>query len=78
MSKLQSQKPTPVLDVFFKMAGAAAQRGGIKVLVMVAQDPQTGEMKLVSTSDAMSAVKDVVAAKFGLSDPDIDIGWPGV
>lgn len=68
---------TPTLDQFFAAAGAAAQRAGIKNLVMVAQDPRTGEFKVVAAPGAMDAVKDTIAAKFGLSDPETDIAWPG-
>lgn len=75
--KIPAAKPTPILDRFYAQAGALAKQSGIQTLVMVAQDPQTGAITLVASPNAMEAVKDLVAAKFGLTDPDTDISWPG-
>ena len=71
-----------ILDRLVAAVGVAAQRLGVKFVVIAAQVPVTGELRLVASRDAqgsadaaMSALRGIVAEKFGFVDEDGETGW---
>lgn len=59
---------TPTLNQLVQQISVLAQRLGVKDLVVVGIDPQTGHKSVFGAPETISAVRDVVAEKFGLSD----------
>jgi hypothetical protein len=65
---------SPVLDQFVATCGQAATRLGIQHVVIVARDPQTGEIRFVASPGAKDEFHGFVADKLGL-DGGSDTGW---
>ena len=68
------------LDQFIAICSQAAQRSGLKAVVVAAQDPMTGEVRVVASPDHES-LRTPVANKLGLVDPGTaldgsETGWP--
>lgn len=77
---------TPVVDAFAQQLGVLLGRFKITTVVVVAQDPQTGQQKLFAPSPtAIAATRALVADKYNLvapenvmpeSDDGGETGWP--
>lgn len=64
------------LTQFQAAVGALAQRAGIQVVVIAAQDPDTKEIGVAAAPGAMDVVRETVATKFNLIDPTTEeVGW---
>ena len=55
---------TPVLQQLLAKIGPIAQQLGIDTLVIVGRDPQTKELALFGSTEAMAVVRDYTEAKF--------------
>jgi len=66
---------TPTLDALVQQIMPIAMKLGIPMLVIVGVDPQTNEMKLFGSQEARTALRTLVAEKFGLFDGG-EAAWP--
>ncbi len=64
------------LDAYIQQCSQLAQQMGIKEIVLVARDPQTGDTRLVASPGAKESLRGVVATQMDFSDA-VEIGWPG-
>ena len=62
----------PVVDQFVAQIKPIAAQLGVVTLVIVAQDPTTGEAKLFGSKEAKEALRDLVSDKFGFG---AEVGW---
>lgn len=74
---------TPKLDALVQDIGKAAMKHGVPGLVIVGVDPSTNIAKVYGAPQAITALRKIVAEKFGLVEhgaEDVDDGsvteWP--
>lgn len=55
---------TPVLQALLQQIGPVAQQLGISTLLIVAKDPQTGELAMFGSTESMGTLRDFTERKF--------------
>lgn len=69
----------PVLNTLAVQVLGLAQQLGIQNIVIVGQDPKTGEVALYGTDAAKAAVRAKVEEVFGINDPNVgETSWNDV
>jgi len=72
------QPPTSLLAQFAVQCSNAAQRLGIKTVVIAARDPVTNQTDVIASPGAMEDLRPVLGEKLGLNGPDeSETAWPG-
>ena len=72
------QPPTSLLAQFAVQCSNAAQRLGIKYIVIAARDPNTKQPDVIASPGGMDNLREVLGEKLGLNGPDeSETAWPG-
>lgn len=71
--------PSQIVNQFVQQASALAARAGIQMVVIIVRDPHLpNEPLVVASKGAIDNLRDIVAVKFNLGEPDDGsmTGWP--